>query len=46
MLKNNEHFCRINLSKNNIGDQGLKEIGKILIKNRNIVHLDVSSNVF
>jgi hypothetical protein len=44
LLVKNTHFSRLSLSKNNLGDLGLVEVGKILLRNHNIVHLDVSSN--
>jgi len=44
LLSKNEHFCRLSLSKNNLGDLGLVELGKILLRNANIMHIDVSSN--
>ena len=44
MLINNTHFNQLLLGKNDLGDKGLIEVGKILLRNHNIVHLDVSSN--
>ncbi len=44
MLSYNEHFCRLILEKNCLGNMGAAIIGEALKKNNSIVHLDLSSN--
>jgi Ran GTPase-activating protein (RanGAP) involved in mRNA processing and transport len=44
ILKNNNHFIKMDLGKNNFGDEGVKFISEILLFNRNIIHADFSSN--
>lgn len=44
LLTTNQHFNYVDLGRNNLGNKGLKEITKVLLKNKNIIHLDISSN--
>ena len=43
-MKKNTHFCRLNLSKNNIGDNGVINLATALKKNKSIISVDISSN--
>ena len=44
VLKSNVNFSRVELGKNMIGDAGIIQLANNLLKNLNIVHLDLSSN--
>lgn len=44
ILKNNEHFARLDIRKNQIGNDGLKSLLKGLRCNHALVHLDIGSN--
>ena len=44
ILKSNDHFARLDLSKNNIGDAGLKSLINGLRQNASLVHIDLGSN--
>jgi Ran GTPase-activating protein (RanGAP) involved in mRNA processing and transport len=44
ILKNNNHFLKLDFGKNNFGDEGVKFISEVLLFNRNIIHVDFSSN--
>ena len=45
ILRNNNNFYSLNLSKNNLQDEGLKIITELMRDNTSICHLDISSNV-
>ena len=40
----NYYISSLNLSKNVIGDEGIKIVAKIIAKSNTLVHIDVSSN--
>ena len=40
----NNSLVELNLSYNNLGDQGARKLSKFLIKNKILVHLNLSSN--
>lgn len=44
MLYLNNHFSKLKLARNAIGDEGLMELIEMLKVNKNIVHIDLSSN--
>ncbi|KAM3140563.1 hypothetical protein pb186bvf_007375 [Paramecium bursaria] len=44
ILRNNNNFYSLNLSKNNLQDEGLKIITELMRDNTSICHLDISSN--
>ena len=44
IMKNNQEFAYLNLSKNNLKDEGGLILVKSLKKSMNLVHLDISSN--
>lgn len=44
ILLYNNHFSTLKLARNSIGDEGLMELLEMLKVNKNIVHLDLSSN--
>lgn len=43
-IRDNPHFCKLLLGKNELGDKGAVQVAKSLSKALNIVHLDLSSN--
>mmetsp|Transcript_30376 Transcript_30376/g.30018 ORF Transcript_30376/g.30018 Transcript_30376/m.30018 type:complete len:552 (+) Transcript_30376:107-1762(+) len=44
ILRNNSNFCRLELAKNAIGDEGIKALFSNVMKNNSLVHIDLSSN--
>ena len=44
VLDQNFYFSKLELGKNNLGDEGLGWIARLVARNPNIIHLDVSSN--
>ena len=44
IIKNNDAFARLDIRKNQIGNEGLKRLIKGLRCNKSIVHLDLGSN--
>jgi hypothetical protein len=44
VLKENDHFARLYLDKNQIGDEGACALAEMLSFNRSLIHLDVGSN--
>lgn len=44
ILKSNEYFARLDLSKNNVGDSGLNILLNGLRQNSSIVHINLGSN--
>lgn len=44
VLEHNSYFSKLELGKNNLGDEGLGWIARLVARNPNIIHLDVSSN--
>ena len=43
-IRDNPHFCKLLLGKNELGDKGAVQVAKSLSKALNIIHLDMSSN--
>ncbi len=44
ILKSNEHFARLDISKNQIGDMGMKALLNGVRQNKSLVHIDLGSN--
>lgn len=39
-----EAYCRLDLSKNQFKDEGIKELSQMLVRNTSILHLNISDN--
>ncbi len=46
IIEDDKHFVRLHLSKNFIGDESIILIAEALKKNKQVVHVDISSNNF
>lgn len=44
LLKDNQHFVRLHLEKNEITNVGAKELGEMLQFNTALVHIDICGN--